>query len=162
MSGIQNQHERHSDSRNYVSAKIRKHLGLEAQLKNPQWGDDCDLLLENGVKIAVRSSVLRRYRHTVCSRGKSYTYKYEGWHFILHTRGVQNLGRANFVACVARGSVGPRTHDVYIIPRKKILAKTFLLHRGKAPYLGRYARYKNAWRNLDRGRRSIHRLVAAG
>jgi len=138
-----NQLRKHELPKRRVAARLRR-LGLE--VKTQPKGSSFDFLVNGRVRLALKVALPHRTIHRVVSRGRKYTYRYRTWHFNFHRHGRLDRCYADFVVCVAYEARRRGRHEAYVIPWDAITGKTFALHDSrKGPYVGRYAKFRNAW-----------------
>ena len=107
--------------------------------------DSYDLLVNDGVRVALRVAFPRSRNHHVTVRDRQYTYRYRSWHFNFHHHGKLGKRYADVVVCCAMEPRHASGEEVFVIPWEAVSGKTFSLHAGRRRYAGQYAPYMNRW-----------------
>ena len=134
------QHKHHKARLNIASRLTRMGLDVEDVPRTKGY----DLLVNGGIRVALRVAFPGRYAHTVTVGGKRYTYNYRSWSFNFHRHGRWDRKYCDVFVCIAKRRSG--TDEIFVIPAAAISGPTFSLHgAGTKPYRGRYARYRDHW-----------------
>lgn len=133
---------KHELPKQRVAARLRR-LGLTVEAEPPNLGHD--LLVDGGIRVSLRVAFPSKRRHHVSVAGRTYSYRYNSWHFNFHHHGEMRQRYADFVVCVAVPPRGASRMDVFVIPWDRLSGKTFSLHAGRRRYAGKYAQYRDAW-----------------
>ena len=135
-----NRQVKHQAARTAVANRLRRMgFGVEEAPRNGKF----DLVVNGGVRVALRVAFPGRYAHTVKVNGRRYAYDYRSWNFNFHRHGRWERKYCDIFVCVAKRR---RTSDeTFVIPASAITGPTFSLHGAGKAYRGRYAAYRNRW-----------------
>lgn len=138
-----NRLQKHAIPKSRVAARLRR---MSLPVKNQAHGSSYDFLVAESIRVALKVALPHRTTHRVVSRGRHYAYRYRTWHFNFHRHGRLDRRYADFVVCIAQGIGRRKESEAFVIPWEAISGKTFALHDSHTKeYVGRYARYRNAW-----------------
>ena len=108
-----------------------------------------DFVVNRGVRIALRVAYPSASRRRVHVGGRRYNYVYRAWNFNFHHRGKVGDQYSDFFACIPL--VPSQRLDLskaFVIPWEAITGKTFYLPDSRRPYAGKFAGYRDAWRQI--------------
>lgn len=108
-----------------------------------------DFLLNGHARVALRTAFPSSYRRQVRLGKRVYSYVYRAWNFNFHHRGKIDARYCDFFICVPLGSRTVDLRNAYVIPWDARTGKTFYLPDSKRPYSGKYARFRDAWHQLE-------------
>ena len=135
-----NRQVKHQVARTAVASRLRR-MGLSVE-EAPRNGK-FDLLLNGGLRVALRVAFPGRYAHTVKVNGRRYAYDYQSWNFNFHRHGRWERKYCDVFVCVAKQRRA--ADEIFVIPATEVTGPTFSLHGAGKPYRGRYAAYRNRW-----------------
>ena len=122
-------------------------LGHRADPAPPQ--SRYDFLIDGQIRLALRVAYPSSSRRQVQIGGRRYNYVYRAWNFNFHHRGKVGEQYSDFFACIPLvQNQEIDLHETFIIPWEAISGKTFYLPDSRRAYAGKFAHYRNAWRQL--------------
>ncbi len=129
----------------HIAAHLRS-MGLDVQPTNPVSGSD--LLINDGVRIAVRAAHRTTRQQRVRIGGRLYHYQRRSWQFNFHRHGRIGRRYCDYFICLPITDPNRATdlREALIIPWTARRGKT--LGIPQRPYGGWYAKYRNAWEQL--------------
>ena len=138
-----NRQSKHQLARTATAARLRR-MGLEVREVPRALG--YDLLVNGGVRVALRIAFPGRYAHTVTVGGKRYAYDYRSWNFNFHRHGRWDKRYCDVFVCIAKRRRA--ADEIFVIPAPAVSGPTFSLHGAGKPYRGRYAVHRNRWSHI--------------
>ena len=107
-----------------------------------------DFLVDGRIRVALRVAFPSSSRRRVKLAKRAYSYVYRAWNFNFHHRGRIDDRYCDCFICVPLGSGKVDLRTAYIIPWDARTGKTFYLPDSQRPYAGKYAIYREAWKQL--------------
>ena len=122
-------------------------LGHQVEAAAPQ--ARFDFIVDGAVRLALRVAYPSSSRRRVHVGGRCYNYVYRAWNFNFHHRGKVGERYSDFFACIPLVP-GQRLdlNQAFVIPWDAISGKTFYLPDSRRSYAGKFAMYRNAWRQI--------------
>jgi hypothetical protein len=136
----------HEFAKARVAARLRL-MGLTVQTTRPASGSD--FIVNQKLRIALRAALLSTHQRKVRQGVRLRRYRYHHWCFNFHRHGQVRTRYCDVFICLPLvPGEQPDLQDAVLIPWEARSGKMFYLHRGKRPYRGKYACYRNAWTEL--------------
>jgi len=135
-----NRRLKHQTAKALVASRLRR-MGLLVEEAPPS--AKFDLLVNHGIRVALRVAFPGRYAHTVTVKGRRYAYDYNSWNFNFHRHGRWDEPYCDVFVCIAKQL--DEEDETFVIPAGVITGPTFSLHGAGRTYRGRYAPYRDAW-----------------
>jgi hypothetical protein len=136
----------HEFAKAHVGARLRM-MGLAVRTTTPFSGSD--FIVNQRLRIALRAALLSTHQRKVRQGARLRRYRYCHWCFNFHRHGQVRTRYCDVFICLPLvPGKQPDLQDAVLIPWEARSGKMFYLHRGKRPYRGKYARYRNAWVQL--------------
>jgi hypothetical protein len=139
-----NRRLKHQTAKALVAGRLRR-MGLLVEEAPPS--AKFDLLVNSGIRVALRVAFPGRYAHTVTVKGRRYAYDYNSWNFNFHRHGRWDEPYCDVFVCIAKQP--EEGEETFVIPAGAITGPTFSLHGAGRTYRGRYAPYRDAWMLLS-------------
>jgi hypothetical protein len=136
----------HEFAKAHVAARLRM-MGLTVKTTTPFSGSD--FLINQRLRITLRAALLSTHQRKLRQGARVRRYRYHHWCFNFHRHGQVRTRYCDVFICLPLvPGEQPDLQDAVLIPWEARSGKMFYLHRGKRPYRGKYARYRNAWGQL--------------